>query len=112
MNKIIIHNSGSEGNEAQIKIVRSYNNLRGLPKKQKIISRRGAYHGSSIGSGSLTGHPVVHPHFDLPIEGILHVDAPDFFRRQSRNLSEADVCLSLVSNLDETISIEVAETIA
>jgi L-2,4-diaminobutyrate transaminase len=112
MSKILFNNSGSEANDAQIKIVRSYNNLRGLPKKKKIISRRGAYHGSSIGSGSLTGHPVVHRHFDLPIDGILYVDAPDFFRRQNRSLSEAEFCRNLVSNLEETISIEGAKTIA
>jgi L-2,4-diaminobutyrate transaminase len=111
MSKVLFNNSGSEANDAQIKIVRSYNNLRGLPKK-KIISRHGAYHGSSIGSGSLTGHPVVHRHFDLPIDGILHVEAPDFFRRQNRSLSETEFCRYLVSNLEKTISVEGPETIA
>jgi len=34
MSKILYNNSGSEANDVQIKLVRYYNNLRGLPKKK------------------------------------------------------------------------------
>jgi L-2,4-diaminobutyrate transaminase len=112
MSKVLFNNSGSEANDAQIKIVRLYNNLRGLPLKKKIISRHGAYHGASIGSGSLTGHPVVHRNFDLPMDGILHVDAPDYFRRADPSMSLDDFCSHIVTNLEQTIQREGPETVA
>jgi adenosylmethionine-8-amino-7-oxononanoate aminotransferase len=112
MSKVLFNSGGSEANDAQIKIVRLYNNLRGLPKKKKIIARRGAYHGSSIGAGSLTGLPLVHRNFDLPIEGIIHIDAPDFFRRRDLNWSPAQFCAQLIDNLNETIEREGPESIA
>jgi len=112
MSKVLFNNSGSEANDAQIKIVRLYNNLRGLPKKKKIISRHGAYHGASIGAGSLTGHPAVHRNFDLPMDGIFHVDAPDYFRRPDPSLSMDDFCAQLVRDLENTIQREGPETVA
>ena len=46
MCRVLFNNSGSEANDAQIKIVRAFNNLLGKPTKKKIIPRHGAYHGS------------------------------------------------------------------
>jgi L-2,4-diaminobutyrate transaminase len=112
MSKVLYNNSGSEANDAQIKIVRYYNNLRGLPKKKKIIARLGSYHGASIGSGSLTGTPFVHRHFDLPMDGILHTDAPDFYRRADPRQSEAQFCQQLVEHLEQLIWGEGPETVA
>ena len=112
MSKVLYNNSGSEANDAQIKIVRYYNNLRGLPNKKKIIARLGSYHGASIGSGSLTGTPFVHRHFDLPMDGILHTDAPDFYRRADPRQSEAQFCQQLVEHLEQLISREGAQTIS
>lgn len=112
MTKVLFNNSGSEANDAQIKIVRLYNNLRGLPRKKKIISRHGAYHGSSIGSGSLTGHPVVHRNFDLPIDGVVHADAPDYFRRPDQKLTKVQFRARVISDLEQLIHREGPETIA
>lgn len=83
MRRIVYGNSGSDANDTQVKLVRRYNNVRGLPQKKKIISRLSAYHGSTIASGSLTGIPLVHRTFDLPIEGVLHTHMHDFHRRPS-----------------------------
>jgi L-2,4-diaminobutyrate transaminase len=110
--KVLYNNSGSEANDAQIKIVRYYNNLRGLPKKKKIIARLGSYHGASIGSGSLTGTSFVHRHFDLPMDGILHTDAPDFYRRADPRQSEAQFCQQLIDHLEQLIRREGPETVA
>src|SRR6202162_4455572 len=112
MSKIMFNNSGSEANDAQIKIVRSYNNLRGLTKKKKIIARLGSYHGASIGAGSLTRTPFVHRHFDLPMDGILHTDAPDFYRRADPRQSEAQFCQQLIDHLEQLIRREGAQTIS
>ena len=39
------------------------------PQKKKIISRLGGYHGLTYAAGSLTGIPVYHKAFDLPVRG-------------------------------------------
>ncbi len=110
--RVLFNNSGSEANDANIKIVRLYNNLRGKPQKKKIISRHGGYHGSSIGSGSLTGHPVVHRHFDLPIDGVLHASAPDYYRRTDPAMTPAQFRDHLLGEIESMIEREGARTIA
>ena len=65
--KILFGTSGSEANDMQIKLTWYYNNARGRPEKKKIISRHAGYHGVTIAAGTLTGLPMVHTDFDLPI---------------------------------------------
>jgi len=48
-------------------------------KKKTIISRRNAYHGSTIGGMSLGGMPVQQAQGDLPIPGIEHIEQPYWF---------------------------------
>lgn len=112
MRRVFFANSGSEANDTQIKIARLYNNLRGLPKKKKIISRHNSYHGSTIGAGSLTGLALVHRNFDLPISGILHTDCPDYYRRANRALSQEAYAADLAASLERMIQAEGPDTVA
>ncbi|NSZ55833.1 aspartate aminotransferase family protein [Agrobacterium vitis] len=80
MSKVFYGLSGSDANETQAKIVWYYNNLRGLPRKKKIIARERGYHGCSVVSGSMTGLSFYHDHMDLPIAGILRTGVPHFYR--------------------------------
>ena len=54
MSKVFFGNTGSDANDTQVKLVWYYNNLRGKPRKKKIVSRLGGYHGSTVASASLT----------------------------------------------------------
>ncbi len=76
MSKAFFANSGSEANDTVIKMVWYMNNALGRPQKKKIISRIKGYHGVTVASASLTGLPVNHKSFDLPIAGILHTSCP------------------------------------
>src|SRR5207249_305990 len=55
LSKVFFGTSGSDANDTQVKLVWYYNNLQGRPRKKKIISRIGAYHGTTVASASLPG---------------------------------------------------------
>lgn len=59
-------NSGSESVESAIKLVRQYHLVSGQGSRTKIIARNMAYHGTSLGSLSLTGLPTLREPF-LPL---------------------------------------------
>jgi len=69
-------NSGSEGNDTVIRMVRHYWALRGKPTKTTFIGRHNGYHGSTIGGASLGGMAPMHRQGGLPIPGIVHVPQP------------------------------------
>jgi len=79
MSKVFYGTSGSDANETQAKLVWYYNNLRGLPRKKKIITRDRGYHGCSVIAGSMTGMNFYHDHMDLPVSGILRTGVPHHY---------------------------------
>ncbi len=104
--------SGSDANDTQIKLMWYYNNVIGRPEKKKIISRQRGYHGVTIASGSLTGLPAFHAHFDLPIPAVLHTDCPFYYRGREPGESESGFVNRIVGNLEALIAREGPETIA
>ncbi len=112
MSKVYYGMSGSDANETQLKLVWYYNNARGLPEKKKIISRDRGYHGSSIASGSMTGLPLFHAHFDLPLERIKHTMAPYYYRREDESMSELEFSQYCADQLEAMILAEGPETVA
>jgi len=111
LSKVFFGSGGSDANDTNFKLVRYYNNLRGKPAKKKIISRQGAYHGLTYASGSLTGIPAYHKAFDLPVDGVLHVSCPHFYRFGAPGESEEAYTDRLVAELEATISREGADAI-
>jgi len=112
MTRAIFCSSGSEANDTQIKVVRRYNNLLGRREKKKIIARLSSYHGSTIAAGSLSGLPMMHETFDLPIPGILHTLSTDYHRRPAHIGTSEQFTQYLVDNLTQLIEAEGPRTIA
>ncbi len=112
MARVFFGLSGSDANDTQVKLVWYYNNLRGRPEKKKIISRKRAYHGVTVAAASLTGLPVLHDAFDLPIERILHTETPHHYRNAPDGMCEADFARHLAAELDALIEREGPETVA
>lgn len=112
MRRVIFTNSGSEANDTQIKLVRRYNNVLGRPAKKKIIARNASYHGSTLGAASLSGLPMVHRTFDLPLPGILHTHAADYRRRPATIAGEEEFSTYLAAELEQLILTEGPETVA
>lgn len=112
MARAIFCSSGSEANDTQIKLVRRYNNLLGRAQKKKIIARRSSYHGSTVAAASLSGLPVMHQTFDLPIPGILHTHATDFHRRPAGIETPGQFTQYLIDELAQLIEAQGPDTIA
>lgn len=111
VSKVFFVNSGSEANDTQIKLVWYYHNAIGRPEKKKIISRMRAYHGVTVGAGSLTGLPMVQRDFDLPIARILFADCPHHYRYAAPGETEEEFAVRLADNLEQLILREGPETI-
>jgi putrescine aminotransferase len=72
-------NSGSEANDSVVKLVRYFWNRQGQPKRKTIISRRFGYHGVTLASASMSGLTPMHPQWDLPLPGFVHIQAPYWY---------------------------------
>jgi len=112
MSRVYFGLSGSDANETNIKLIWYYNNVLGRPKKKKIISRWRGYHGSGVMTGSLTGLELFHKAFDLPRAPILHTEAPYYFRRRDRSMSEEQFSQYCADKLEEMILAEGPHTVA
>ena len=110
--KVFFTNSGSEANDTQVKLAWYYNNVRGQPKRKKIIARQRGYHGTTVASASLSGLGVFHADFDLPIAGVLHTDCPHHWKYGEAGESEEAYATRLARNLEDMIEREGPETIA
>ncbi|MER8672280.1 aspartate aminotransferase family protein [Mesorhizobium sp. M1156] len=111
MSKIFYGMSGSDANETQAKLVWYYNNLRGKPKKKKIISRQRGYHGCSVISGSMTGMSFYHDHMDLPLPQIIHTGAPHYYWGANAGETEIEFSARRAAELDALIQHEGPETV-
>jgi 4-aminobutyrate--pyruvate transaminase len=112
MSKVFFTNSGSEANDTVVKLVWYHNNIVGRPAKKKIIARRGAYHGITVASGSLTGLAYAQNAFDLPIAGILHTDCPHAYHHAEPGESEEQFADRLAAALEALIEREDPGTVA
>lgn len=112
MARVFFANSGSEANDTAIKLIWYYQNAVGKPKKKKIIARDRAYHGVAVAGGSLSGLPINHTGFDLPLAGMLHVDCPHAYRGALPGESLEQYATRLAEQLDARVQAEGPDTVA
>ncbi|HUI96560.1 MAG TPA: aminotransferase [Xanthobacteraceae bacterium] len=113
ISKVFFCNSGSEANDTQIKLVRYMNNALGRPKKKTIIGRIKGFHGLTMGAASVTGLPLNHADFDLPIPGVVHAACPHHYRGAQDGETEEEFATRLAAELEALIEREGgAETVA
>ncbi len=75
-NKVFFVSSGSEGIESAIKLARQYHLDNGCKQKYKLIARWPSYHGSTLGSLSLTGKAAVKNYYTPYLLDVKHINAP------------------------------------
>ncbi len=111
LSKVFFGMGGSDANDTNYKLVRYYNHLRGKPEKKKFISRLGGYHGLTFAAASLTGIPVYHKAWDLPMHDVIHVSCPHYYRFGKAGESEEQFTDRLIAEIEGVITREGAETI-
>ena len=102
LNHVFFAGSGSEANDTNIRMVRTYWAQKGKPSKSIIISRKNAYHGSSVGSGSLGGMTPMHEQGGLPIPDIHHINQPNWWAEGGTSTPE-DFGLQRAQELEQAI---------
>ncbi len=76
---VFYSSSGSESNDTNVRMVRHYWASLGQPERKVIISRKNAYHGSTMCGASLGGMSGMHAQGGLPIPDIVHIEQPYHF---------------------------------
>ncbi|MBL8309264.1 MAG: aminotransferase class III-fold pyridoxal phosphate-dependent enzyme [Burkholderiales bacterium] len=109
--RVIFANSGSEANDTAFKLVRYYHNAIGKPLKKKVIARGKGYHGVTVAAASMSGIPIMHQHFDLPIDGVLRVSCPHAYQFANDGESPEAFATRLADELETLILKEGPDTI-
>ena len=94
---------GSSAVETALRFMQFYNNVRGRPEKKLILSRGGAYHGSTYLSASLNGRPRDRDWMDGADELVIKLSSPDPFRRP-QGMSLAAFTDFLVDQFRDTVA--------
>ncbi|RVC79728.1 aminotransferase [Mesorhizobium sp. M4A.F.Ca.ET.022.05.2.1] len=94
---------GSSAVETALRFMQFYNNVRGRPEKKLILSRGGAYHGSTYLSASLNGRPRDRDWMDGADELVVKLSSPDPFRRP-KEMSPAAFTDFLVDQFRDTVA--------
>ena len=93
---------GSEANDTNIRLVRTYWQVKGKPDKNVIISRKNAYHGSSVGSASLGGMVHMHAQGGIPIPNVHHIGQPNWYA-EGGDMTPEEFGLKRAQELEEAI---------
>ncbi|MDB5522899.1 MAG: aminotransferase [Rhizobium sp.] len=102
LNHVFYTTGGSSAVETAFRFMQFYNNVRGRPEKKLIVSREGAYHGSTYLSASMNGRPRDHDWMDSASEQVIKLSCPNPFRRPA-GLTVEEFCESLVEEFRSTI---------
>ncbi|MCB1704254.1 MAG: aminotransferase class III-fold pyridoxal phosphate-dependent enzyme [Halioglobus sp.] len=77
-NHVFFTNSGSEANDTNLRLLQRYYSVLGKPEKNLVISRKNAYHGSTIAASSLGGMSAMHRQA-RGLDYIHHINQPYWF---------------------------------
>jgi 4-aminobutyrate--pyruvate transaminase len=112
MAKVLFQCSGSEANDAAIKLAWYYFCAQGKPEKVKIIGRQRGYHGSTAAAISVSGKPDMHADFNLPFSMFRHTSFPHYYTQHVEGESEEDFATRMAQDLEDLILAEGPETVA
>lgn len=111
MARVLLTSGGSESVESAMKLVRQHFLAKGQPLKRKIIARRGAYHGCTMGALALTGIPLSRVPFEPLDPNVRH--APNTHQRSCLYCQDKGGCtLTCADAIEQQILAEGPDTVA
>jgi len=110
LNRVYFGNSGSVANDTAIRILHHYNNRLGRPNKKKVLSRIGAYHGSTHLAMAMTT-PAYSDGWDTAGGLVHHLRSP-YAYREAGEMTNAEFLDALADDMTSTIHNMGAENIA
>ncbi|MBO9476256.1 aspartate aminotransferase family protein [Shimia sp. R11_0] len=102
LNHVFYAGSGSEANDTNMRLVRHYWSAKGKPSKTIFISRKNAYHGSTMAGASLGGMVPMHQQGSLPIPDVHHINQPNWWA-EGGDMSPEEFGLQRAQELEEAI---------
>jgi adenosylmethionine-8-amino-7-oxononanoate aminotransferase len=109
--RVFFVSGGGEAIESALKVARQYHRLRGEPTRYKFITRRSAYHGTTMGAISINGSPALRAQFEPLLPGCLRAPLP--YRYRCPYCSEKSACtLQCADEVDLIIRNEDPQTVA
>ena len=112
MNQVFFGSSGSEANDTALRLVRHYWQLEGRPQKNRIISRKMAYHGSTVAGTSLGGMEGMHGQLGGAVPNIVHVMPPYAFDLAEPGESDHDFGIRAARAVEDAILEAGADNVA
>ena len=111
INRAFFVSGGSEAVESAWKLARQYHAANGQPMRRKVIARKIAYHGTTMGALSITGITAIRTPFEPLVDGVRHVANTNRYR--CKYCAESQECtLACADEVAETIEQEGPETVA
>jgi adenosylmethionine-8-amino-7-oxononanoate aminotransferase len=107
LNRVFFTSGGSEAVESAWKLAKAYHAAKGEPTRTKLISRKLAYHGTSMGALTATGVPALRTPFEPLTPGGHHVPNTNSYR-----WSEDRDSLWAADQIEEAILFEGPGTVA
>ena len=111
LNRVFFTSGGSESVESAWKLARAYFRAKGEGQRHKVIARRTAYHGTTLGALAITGIPALRQPFEPLTPGGVHVPNTNRYRHPLAD-DEKAFMLSVTDAIEEAILFEGPETVA
>ena len=113
LSRCFFTSGGSEAVETALKLTRAYFKRMGEPHKVKFISRKGSYHGATMGALALGGSPL-YPRIDYEpvMPGVVHVPQPNPYRCEFGGETPEECAERCVNAIEETIKFQDPDTVA
>ncbi len=105
---------GSEANETSLKMAQAYHVRTGQKGRYKVISRRGSYHGGTIGTQWLGGHPGF-PRTDyqpVPAHAASHIGQPNPYRCEYGGRTPEECAERCAQALEDAILFEGPDSVS
>ena len=111
LNRVFFTIGGSEAVESAWKLARAYFRAIGQGQRHKVIARRTAYHGTTLGALAITGLPALRTPFEPLTPGGVHARNTNRYRDPLAK-DEAAFMDACASAIEDAIVFEGPETVA